>query len=108
MLDLAQELISALESPRGVAVLQRALREVVADEVRRALVERDADRFVSQADLARYLGITPKALSMRLARGSELMALAMTVDGRRAWRKSEVDAVLSGTRCRRAAGRDEV
>jgi hypothetical protein len=40
---------------------------------------------------------------MRLARGSELAAIAFVVDGRRCWRRSEVDALL---RRRNGAGVD--
>jgi hypothetical protein len=63
--------------------------------VTRVLERREADRFIGQAELARRLGLSSKALSMRLARGSDLLAIARLCDGKRMWLLSEIQALTS-------------
>jgi len=63
--------------------------------VARALERRSADRLLSRAQLAERLGITTKALQMRLARGSELASIARKVDGREVFSLADVDALLA-------------
>jgi hypothetical protein len=74
------------------------VRPIVAEEVRKALADAEGDRFLDAHDLAGLLGISPEALRKRLARGSELAAVAVTLDGRRVWRRGEVTAMLSRPR----------
>jgi len=106
--DLAGEVLAALRSPEGQAALAEAIRPVVAEVVREALAEREADRLLDAPALARYLGCSPAALRMRLHRGSALAQLALTVDGRRVWRRSDVEAMLrragEGPRLRAVGG----
>ena len=61
-----------------------------------ALARRERQVYVNRAQLAQRLGITAKALTMRLARGSKLAAIALRVDGRELWRVGDVDALIAG------------
>lgn len=68
-----------------------------------ALERRAADRWMSQSEVAEYLGLTPKTLWARLNRkkGSELLGLAETgVDGKKLWKKSDLEGWIKrrGTR----------
>ncbi len=95
MSALTDEILAALETPRGRTLIRSALvdvaREVIIPELLAAL-QRPSE-WIGQADLARHLGLTPKALSARLARGSTLASLAVVDDaGRRRWRRADVDA----------------
>lgn len=95
MIDIGAELVSALLSPDGRRAVADAVRVVVAEELKRALDERDADQLLDTKALARLLGApSARAVRARLSRGSELAAIAFVVDGRKMWRRSEVMRVL--------------
>lgn len=94
-LDLAAEVVAALRSPDGRTALADALRPVIAAEVQAALAHRGEAEILDGPALARLLGVTPAALRMRLRRGSDLAAVARTVDGRRVWRRADVDLLLA-------------
>ena len=51
--------------------------------------------FLDSAALAQMLGVTGAALRMRLRRGSDLAGIALMVDGRRVWRRSDVEALVA-------------
>jgi len=108
--DLSAELVAALRSPAGRAALAEVVGDATGAAVRAALAEREADRLLDGPALARYLGLTPAALRMRLRRGSSLGRLALDLDGRKVWRRADVDAAIrDGARLRLAAvgDRDE-
>ena len=63
--------------------------------VERVLARRAADHYLSRTQLAERLGISGKALQMRLARGSDLAAIAEKIDGREVFRQSAVEALLA-------------
>jgi len=98
-LDLAAEIIAALESPKGRAALE-AIAEPVAARVLAALHAPSA--FIDTNALAAVLGgITARALRARLRRGSDFAAIALTVDGKKVWRRSDVEALIAtGARTR--------
>ena len=80
------------------AAAQRAVARVLEhlpEIIRAELDRRHAGALLSHAALAKRLGISAKALSARLARGSELAALALNVGGRRVWRAADLDAALA-------------
>lgn len=97
-LDLAGELLSALRSPEGRRALAEALRPVVAEEIRRALEDREADAVLDTNALAKLLGCSPRALRARIVRGSALGSIVFEIDGRRMWRRSEVMRLLESGR----------
>jgi predicted transcriptional regulator len=79
------------------AAVARAVAPLV-DEVRALrdeLRQRDATEYINQSALARLLGLTPAALSMRIKRGGELAQIARTIDGRRVWARRDLEAMLS-------------
>ncbi len=99
MIDLAAEVRAALAA-EGLTGAQ--FDERIERAVTRALERRDVNRWLGQAELARHLGLTPKALSARLSRGSSLAALAVVDDaGRRRWRRADVDGWLETNRTHR-------
>jgi hypothetical protein len=80
---------------------ERALekqRDLVRAVVREELARASTERIMSRVQLAEYLGISAKALGMRLARGSALTAIRFALDGKEVWRKSDVDALLSAAK----------
>jgi hypothetical protein len=73
--------------------IERAQAEILRrldEQARRGEAE-----FLDGVALAKVLGITGAALRMRLRRGSGLAGIALVVDGRRVWRRADVEALLS-------------
>lgn len=101
MIDLGGELLAALRSTDGQTAVAEAVRAVVAAEVRAALAEQRECQLLDSRGLADYLGTTPAALRMRLRRGSDLAAIAVELDGKRAWRRADVEALIARGRGRR-------
>ncbi len=89
MIDVAPDIRAALADPPDELV------ERIADRVVAKMQAAQSAKLLSQSELARHLGLTPKALSHRLARGSELLAIALILDGKRWWRSVDVDALLA-------------
>lgn len=103
MIDLVAELRAALVASDVRQALADVFRGIVVAEVRAALEQHQREELLDTSGLAKLLGCTPRALRMRLARGSELVALALTVEGRRAWKRSDVDGWLARAGHRRPA-----
>lgn len=103
-LDLASELLAALRSPDGRSALAEAVEPVVERVVRRLLDENDQDQLLDTNALSRVLGISPRALRMRLTRGSQLAEIALSIDGRRVWRRRDVQALMARSSARVPAG----
>lgn len=95
IVDIRGEVQAALAE---LGVTGDALEARIEAALARVLERREQDRIMSQADLARYLGLRPGTLAMRIARGSALASIAVTLDGRRVWRKSDVDLLLSAAK----------
>lgn len=91
-LDIIAEVRCALAS-EGLSLVQ--LDERIEHAVIRALEHRAADHYMSRSQLARRLGITPKALGARLSRGSALVALAQRIDGHEVFSSAEVDGLIA-------------
>jgi hypothetical protein len=72
--------------------LSEDLRRIVREE----LAAREQERFLDTAQLAKKFGISAKALSMRLRRGSKLNSIALRLDGRTVWRSTDLDELLRG------------
>jgi hypothetical protein len=88
-IDLAEELRLAGLSPDAIEQLVERVTERV---VRRCLAEREQDVWLDSAKTAELIGIEPAALKMRVHRGGELAEMAVMVNGRRRWRRSDVMA----------------
>lgn len=101
MIDLGAELVAALRSPDGRAALADAVRTVVAVEVRAALNQSEEAHYLDSSALAKMLGISPAALRMRLRRGSAFSGIALTVDGKRVWRRGDIEALIARNRLER-------
>lgn len=69
------------------------MRPAIAEEVHRALEQRDEMELLDQPALARIMNCSNEALRMRLKRGSVLAQLAVNIDGRRMWRRRDIDAL---------------
>jgi hypothetical protein len=70
--------------------------------IREQLERRDAPaELLDVPALARLCGCSPRALRQRLRRGSELASIALKVDGRRRWRRGDIDALLARARAPR-------
>jgi hypothetical protein len=67
----------------------------VREVVRTEMAAREAERILDDGSLAKLLGISRRALQARLSRGSELANIATRLDGRRVWRKSDVEALVA-------------
>ena len=81
--------------PWGIVAEVRALRAEVV-ELRTEIRRRDLTEWLSQADVARKLGLSAAAMSMRCKRGrSQLAQLASTVDGKRVFRRADIEAMLA-------------
>jgi hypothetical protein len=94
-IDLIGEWVAALRSPDGRAAIADAVRPVVAEEARRALVEH-GERLES---LAAILGCSTRAAAARLRRDAGLRALGVPVGrGRLVFKRSEVEAHMRGRR----------
>ena len=79
--------------------IERAQAEIVRKLD--ALTVRGEAELLDSTALAQLLGITGAALRMRLRRGSDLVGLAVELDGRRVWRREDVRALLRRGRCGR-------
>jgi len=75
--------------------LVERVAEAAAQKVLAALDARESSTYLSTVQLAEHMGLSTRALYMRLRRGSSLSAIALTVDGRKVWRRRDVDALLS-------------
>jgi hypothetical protein len=100
----------ALARAAGEEVAARVLGELPR-LIDAALARHAADRLLDSVALAEYLGLSVKAVGMRLSRArtgkrpSALAAIALQLDGRRVWRKADVDGlVASGAISRRSDG----
>ncbi len=90
MIDLGAELLAALRSDAGRAVLADALRPVVADAVRGVLAEQ-AETWIDNREAAAAIGRTPAAFRMLISRRPDLARLS-SGDGRaRRWRRSDLE-----------------
>jgi hypothetical protein len=72
--------------------------ERAQEEILRRLAEQSHSmeaEYLDSPALATALGITSAALRMRLRRGSDLASIALMLDGRRAWRRRDVDALVA-------------
>jgi hypothetical protein len=94
VIDLGAEIVAALTAPARAA-MEEMIDAVVTRVVRRELERAQTDRYLRTSDLAAYLGIKESTLRTRLHRGSELAQIALTLDGRRCWRRTDVDSLLS-------------
>jgi hypothetical protein len=96
--------IDAIARAAGEQVAAKIL-EKLPELVRVELARRDADRHMDSTELTRYIGLpSTKALNARLGRGSALKAIALNLDGKRVWRKSDVDRLLADGAVPRRAG----
>jgi len=99
VIDIGAELVSALRSPEGQRAVVEAVRAAVAEELKRALDERDSEQLLDTNALAKLMGVpSARAMRARLSRGSQLAGLAFLVDGKKMWRRSEVMRVLEQAR----------
>jgi hypothetical protein len=88
---IADEILAALESPRGRALLVAIVRQ--------ALETRDTNRRIDAAAVARKLALTPAALRQLFYRRRKdkdkgrhpLEELARTIAGKRTWLEADVD-----------------
>jgi hypothetical protein len=69
----------------------------IADKVIARLEEKQATRYIGQAQLAEMFGKSAKAMSAYLGResGKALLSIALDLDGRRVWRLADVEALLT-------------
>ena len=84
-----------------LAKLRTEVPQLVAEAVRGALAEHDADAVIDTAGLAKLLGCpSPTAAKRRSDRDPELRGLALSGGGgtRWTWRRSEVVALLASRR----------
>lgn len=94
MIDLAAEVVQALRASEVQSAFAEAVVGPIVAEILKALEAREKTIHFNSTQLAQYLGITRRALSMRLRRGSKLATIAKTLDGKRVWRRDEVDGLL--------------
>jgi hypothetical protein len=94
MMNEVEALLTRLADLVADRVVGR-VRPIISEEIRRDREAADGDRFLDHKALADLLGIRPDALRQRLRRGSKLAEIALYIDGRKVWRKSEVLSVLS-------------
>lgn len=87
MIDLASEVLLALQSQEGRAAIGDGVRAVVREEVRAALAERE-ERLLP---LPEVLGCTPAAARMRLRRDPALRQLGIPIGRRILFKRSDVE-----------------
>ena len=94
MIDLSAELAEAMRTPEVRSALVALVAPIIADFLK-ALESREETCYLDSKQLAQRLGITRRALSQRLHRGSQLAAIAQWLDGKRVWRRQDVEALLT-------------
>jgi hypothetical protein len=83
------------ETLAQIVAIGIALRRDIA-ELREELERRNSpSELLDLPTLAALLGCSTRALRARLRRGSELGSVALEIDGRKVWRRSDVDAFLA-------------
>jgi len=68
------------------------------EQILRLLAElrrREEAEYLDVAALAKLLGITSPALRMRMKRGSTLLGIALRIDGKRVWRRTDVEMLIA-------------
>lgn len=94
-LDLTADLAAALRTDEGRAALAEVLAPVVRRELREALQEHAADRFVDIAGAAKHCGMTPGAFKVRLGSDAELARLRLGTGRLTRFRATDLDAWLA-------------
>lgn len=63
--------------------------------VRAELERREQSEMLDARALSRLLGCSTAALAKRLARGSQLAAIAVQLDGKRVWMRRDVESLIA-------------
>jgi hypothetical protein len=95
MIDLTSDFIQAMRTPEVQSALAEAVARPIVAQILSALESREAAGYLDSAQLAQRLGITTRALNARLRRGSDLAAIARSLDGKRVWLRQDLEALIA-------------